>query len=183
MEAIPQEAIVNLDAIDDEVRFSALETILRLTEAPVAWADEVWDEMVAKLADCNSYQRSIGIMVLCNLAKSVADERASATLPLLLAHTRDERLTTSRQCIQNLWKVAVAHPSLAPAILDHLEDRFLGCAQEAHYNLLRRDVIQSMRAYQDAVGEGHAGDRARSLIDEEPSASYRKQYRKVLASE
>jgi hypothetical protein len=170
----------NLGAVDDRVRFEALESVLRLTEDRVAWADEAWDEMAAKLEDPNSFQRSIGIMVLCGLAKSAPEARVRETLPLILRHTRDEKFITSRQCLQSVWKLAAAHDSLAGSVLDHLETRFRECVDEPHANLLRRDVIASIRAIYDETHDPAVWNRAAALVSEEPAAKDRKQYEKVL---
>ena len=160
-----------------------MKEVLRLTEEPVSWAGAAWEELEKKLGDRSSYQRSIAVLVLCNLARSVSSERIRKTLPFLAARCRDEKFTTARQCLQNLWKPAAAHPSLAPEILDLLEVRFRDCGEEAHPNLMRRDIIQSLAAYgktADPREREGLRERVRALIAGEPSSVYRKQYEKVL---
>ncbi len=55
---------------NDQIRLKAFTTLLSLTEQPVYWTYEIWDKLVSRLNDSNSYQRTIAIMLLCNLAKS-----------------------------------------------------------------------------------------------------------------
>jgi hypothetical protein len=172
--------VENLAAVDDRVRFEALELLLQLTQGRVNWADDVWDEMLRKLEEANSYQRSIGLMMLCNLAKSDTSGRMSSTLPLLLAHTRDEKFITSRQCLQNVWKIAAADTSLTESVLGHLEERFVDCADEPHANLLRRDIVQSFRSLYDAQGDPEVWRRGHALVENEPTDKSRKQYDQML---
>src|SRR5512133_1945484 len=95
--------IENLASKDDKIRLEALQSLLKVTESKVDWGYEVWDLLFEKLGHENSYQRSIGILLLCNLAKSDGENRLGVCLDRLLAHTRDEKFITSRQCIQNIW--------------------------------------------------------------------------------
>ena len=175
-----RRALDDLSSRDDHVRSGALRSVLRATVEKVPWANEVWDELVAKLEDPNSYQRSVGLLVLCNLAKSDMFGRLRETLPLLFERTRDERFITSRQCLQNIWKVAAADETLCDGVVEHLEDRFIDCAAEPHANLLRRDIVASLRCLYDAVHDPAVWRRARTLIEQEPSAALRKQYEREL---
>jgi hypothetical protein len=172
--------IDNLSSTDDKIRLNALQTLLKLTEVPVDWVYEVWDLLLGKLENENSYQRSIGIMLLCNLAKSDSENRLKSCLDRLLAHTKDEKFITSRQCIQNIWKVAAANKSNRVKVLTHLETRFLECGQEKHYNLLRQDILQAIVSLSKSEGNGELLTKAKTLIAQEQEAKYRKQYEALL---
>lgn len=170
----------NLASKDDAIRMSALQAILQLTDDRVDWAYEAWDRLLEKLNDGNSFQRSIGVMVLCNLAKSDDENRLGGDLPLLLAHTHDEKFITSRQCLQHIWKTALTHPANRKAVLDHLEQRFRECATENHYNLLRLDIIQSMRLIYDRVKDAAILSSAKELIQLETDGKMQKRYLAAL---
>ena len=172
--------IDDLSSTDDKVRFNALQALLKLTETPVAWVYEVWDLLLDKLENENSYQRSIGIMLLCNLAKSDRENRLKSCLDRLLAHTQDEKFITSRQCIQNIWKVAAANKSNRVKVLTHLERRFLECEQEKHYNLIRQDIVQSMALLNRCEEDNKFLERVQALIEAEQNLKYRKQYEALL---
>jgi hypothetical protein len=172
--------IDNLSLTDDKTRLNALQTLLKLTEVPVDWVYEVWDLLLGKLENENSYQRSIGIMLLCNLAKSDHENRLKVSLDRLLAHTRDEKFITSRQCIQNIWKVAASNKSNRVKVLSHLETRFLECEPEKHYNLLRQDIMLSFVMLNQHAEDHELLARARALISHERELKYRKQYEVLL---
>ncbi len=175
-----RESINNLASTDDKIRFAALQSILKITDDKVEWVYEVWNDLVDKLDDKNSYQRSIAILVLCNLAKSDAENRIEACLQHLLAHTRDEKFITSRQCIQNLWKVAAANRHARDMVLDHLEYQFAECAGEKYYNLIRLDIIQSIRLLYNFEPNDRLLARAKEMVKIEQGEKYRKGYLAVL---
>jgi hypothetical protein len=172
--------IDNLASTDDKIRLEALQATLKLTESKVEWVYEVWDSLLEKLDHENSYQRSIGIMLLCNLAKSDSENRITNSLDRLLVHTKDEKFITSRQCIQNIWKVAAANKSNREKVLKHLEKRFVDCVDEKHHNLLRRDMIQSMVALYQADKDEKLLARVQASISKEQEPKYRKQYEVLL---
>jgi hypothetical protein len=119
-------------------------------------------------------------MLLCNLAKSDVEDRLGVSLDRLLAHTRDEKFITSRQCIQNIWKVAATNKSNRERVLEHLEKRFMECTNEKHYNLLRQDVVQAMMSLHGEAGDDQLLTNVQALIAEEENAKYRKQYQALL---
>ena len=55
----------------------AFNEIIAITSRPVIWANDVWDEVVAKLTDIDNHNRAIAAQVLCNLAKSDASKKNS----------------------------------------------------------------------------------------------------------
>ncbi|MCA2000985.1 MAG: hypothetical protein LDL51_03880 [Chloroflexi bacterium] len=175
-----QKHIEDLASTDDKIRLDALQATLKLTESKVDWVYEVWDLLLEKLNHENSYQRSIGIMLLCNLAKSDVENRLADSLDRLLVHTKDEKFITSRQCVQNIWKAAAASKSNREKVLKHLEKRFIECADEKHYNLLRGDIIQSMLAAYQADKDEKLLTRAQVLIAKEREPKYRKRYEALL---
>jgi len=175
-----KEHIANLDSTNDEIRLKALQTVLALTESRVDWAYEVWDDLFEKLSDENSFQRSIAIMVLCNLAKSDPEDRLHDSLDLLLAHTKDDKFITSRQCIQNIWKVATTSQQTRERVLAHLEKQFRECAEEKHYNLIRQDIMQSIKLLYDHEKDEALLTRAHELLVEEKEQKFRKKYEAIL---
>ncbi|MBI5294068.1 MAG: hypothetical protein HY869_01230 [Chloroflexi bacterium] len=177
-----QKQIEELGSTNDKIRLEALQATLKLTESKVDWVYEVWDILLEKLDHENSYQRSIGIMLLCNLAKSDTENRLAALLDRLLVHTRDEKFITSRQCIQNIWKVATANKSNRGKVWKHLEKRFVECISEKHSNLLRRDILQSMLAAYTAEKDEMLLARAQTLLAKEQEPKYRKQYEALFKS-
>jgi len=172
----------NLSSTDDKDRLDAFNKILSLTDSKVPWVYEVWDDLLLRLGHPNSYQKSIAIMLLCNLVKSDTDQRISQSIETILEHTKDEKFITSRRCIQNIWKVAAAAPDIRQKVIDHLEMRFKECASEKHFNLLRTDIIQSIRSLYDFQPDENLRELGKSMIKEENESKYRKKYEAILFS-
>jgi hypothetical protein len=175
-----QKHIENLASTDDKIRLDALQSLLKVTESKVDWIYDVWDLLLEKLDHENSYQRSIGIMLLCNLAKSDVEDRLGVSLDCLLAHTRDEKFITSRQCIQNIWKAAATNKLNRGKVLKHLEKRFDECTNEKHYNLIRQDIVQSILSLHSKEGDDGLINMTQMLIAKEKETKYRKQYEALL---
>jgi hypothetical protein len=175
-----KDLLDNLGSTDDRIRFSALQSILKLTESQVEWVYDVWDDLFEKLDHENSYQKSIAIMLLCNLAKSDKEDRLADSLDLLLAHTKDEKFITSRQCIQSIWKVATTSKRSREEVLAHLEMRYKECVEERHYNLIRQDIIQSLRHLYEEDNDDTLLTKAQELMLEEKEAKHRKKYEAIL---
>lgn len=175
-----KESIDNLASADDKTRFAALQTILKITDDKVDWVYDVWNDLVDKLDNKNSYQRSIAILVLCNLAKSDSENRMRECIHRLLAHTRDEKFITSRQCIQNIWKVAASNSYAREIVLNHLGKQFTDCVGEKHYNLIRSDIIQSFRLLYDYVQDDRLLSWAKDMAKTEKEEKYRKKYEAIL---
>jgi hypothetical protein len=172
--------IENLSSTDDKIRLEALQNLLKVTESQVDWVYEVWDLLLEKLDHANSYQRSIAVMLLCNLAKSDVENRFGDSLERLLAHTKDEKFITSRQCLQNIWQAAATNKLNREKVLKHLEKRFMECMPEKHYNLLRQDILQSMISLYGKDGDPGLLTKIQTLIANEKEMKYRKQYESLL---
>lgn len=174
MKAEMRQAIDELGSRDDQVRFKALTAVLKATEEIVTWPEEIWDNLAARLEHENSYQRSIAAMVLCNLAKSDSSNRMRGVIGKLLPLTEDEKFITSRQTIQNVWKVAATGISHQKKIVDHLAGLFERCGEQRHGNLLRLDIIQSLRKLYDQRGGASVRYTALRLIGTEADAKDQK---------
>src|SRR5262245_61163337 len=90
----------NLWTENRDLQNKAFTYILKVTEEPVDWAYEAWDELLAELTNKDNHNRAIAAQVLCNLAKSDLKERMLKDFGKLLAVTKDERFVTARHCMQ-----------------------------------------------------------------------------------
>jgi len=82
----------NLWSEDRQLQNNAFLTILKLTDKPVDWAYEAWDELLANLTHRDNHNRAIAAQVLCNLAKSDPKERILKDFDhLLIVTKKDER--------------------------------------------------------------------------------------------
>jgi hypothetical protein len=169
----------NLDQLwieDRDLQNEGYYYILKITDKPVDWAYEAWDEVVKNLSHADNHNRAIAAQVLCNLAKSDPQERILKDFKKLLNVTRDERFVTARHCMQSLWKVGVAGAKQQKLWMEGLTGRFGECISEKNCQLIRYDVLQSFRNVYDAVGDEKIKMQALKLIETEDDVKYRKKY-------
>lgn len=160
---------------DNKIRKEALDKLIELTEDTVDWTYDYWDYLVAKLNSDNSYQRTIGMLILSNLAKSDDENRFKEILDKYLSITEDERFITSRQALQNLWKVAIVNSECRYKIIKHLENMFINNKYlKTHANLIRKDVIESICKIYEENSEEVDLDFFRMKIDENCDKKERK---------
>src|SRR6266545_7322173 len=176
MDQITHTQFDNLWSQDRELQNKAFTHILKLTDNPVDWAYEVWEELLANLVDKDNHNRAIATQVLCNLAKSDPKNRMLKDFDKLLAVTKDKRFVTARHCLQALWKVGVAGKKQQKVYMEGLEDRFQECITEKNCTLIRYDILQSMRNVYDVAKDVKIKETALALIETEEDAKYRKKY-------
>ena len=80
----------------------------------------LWDTFAAKLQSENSYQRSIGLMLIAENVQWDSANRIDSILSVYLDHVQDEKPITARQCIQSLSTIARHKPYLNDAIASKL---------------------------------------------------------------
>lgn len=104
---------------DDNIRYQAL---LLLQNRSLFFADvyPYWDTLRSKLKSDNSYQRSVGLMLIADNVKWDAENRMEDTIDEYLTLLNDEKPITVRQCIQSLGKIVSAKPELSDKIADSL---------------------------------------------------------------
>ena len=161
---------------DRELQNQAFTYILGVTDKPVDWAYETWDELLANLTHKDNHNRAIAAQVLCNLAKSDSKNRILEDFERLLNVTKDERFVTARHCMQALWKVGVAGKKQQKTYMDGLERRFKQCVTEKNCTLIRYDILQSMRNVYDVVRDEKIKEKALELLETEDDLKYRKKY-------
>jgi hypothetical protein len=172
----------NLDGLqseDKEYQNKAFFHLLDVTEEPVDWAYEVWDELVERLSHKDNRQRAISAQILCNLAKSDPQDRMLKDFDALLAVTKDERFVTARHCLQAIWKVGLAGKQQQQLVVEGLETRFKECISEKNCTLIRYDIIQDLKNLYDEIKDETIREKALELIELEEDPKYRKKYARV----
>jgi hypothetical protein len=180
---MPKSAVMewraSMDSLKSDDKSSqdrAFESLSAMTEAPVDWAYDVWDELLGLIAKGDNRQRAIAGQVLCNLAKSDPKERMVKDTAALLALTRDERFVTARHCLLSLWKIAIVGARQRMAVVDGLVKRFKECGAEKNGTLIRYDIQCTLRRVYDAEPDEKLRATAEGLIALEEDAKYRKKY-------
>lgn len=176
MDKLTQTHLNNMWSEDRELQNKAFLHILDLTNKPVDWAYEVWDDLVNNLSHKDNHNRAIAAQVLCNLAKSDPKNKMLKDLDALIALTKDERFVTARHCMQSLWKVGAAGKKQQQKLLDGLEFRFKECIKEKNCTLIRYDILQCLRNVYDTVKDEKIKAKALELIETEDDLKYRKKY-------
>jgi hypothetical protein len=176
MDKLTRTHLDHIHSKDRELQNKAFSYVLNITEKPVDWAYEVWDEMVAGLTHEDNHVRAIAAQVLCNLAKSDPKNRILKDFESLLGVTKDDRFVTARHCMQALWKVGVAGKQQQKIYMEGLERRFKECITEKNCTLIRYDILQSMRNVYEAVKDKKIKEKALELIETEEDLKYRKKY-------
>jgi len=170
-------AILNdLRSSDKNLRYHAFMNLIKITDEPVDWAYQVWDELLANLKHKDNHVRAIAAQLLCNLAKSDPGNRMLKDFGSILAVTRDERFVTARHTMQALWKVGLAGEKERKLLLEGLEARYHECISERNTTLIRYDIIQDLRNLYDEVKEEYIREKALELIELEEDLKYRKKY-------
>jgi len=179
MEETLRAHLNNLWSEDGELQNKAFLHVLAVTDKPVDWAYDVWDELMGNLTHKDSHNRAIAAQVLCNLAKSDPKNRMLKDFDALLAVTKDERFVTARHCMQALWKVGVAGRKQQELYINGLEGRYKECIKEKNCTLIRFDILQSLRNVYDVVKDEAIRVKALELIQTEDDLKYRKKYARL----
>ena len=179
MEPIIREHINNIRSKDRELQNRAFIYLTEVTEEPVDWAYEAWDELVENLAHKNNRVRAILSQLLINLAKSDPEKRMLKDFGSLLAVTKDKRFVTARHCLQNLWKIGAVGTEQKKILVKGLEARYRECVSEKNSTLIRYDIIQGLRNLYDAVKDEEIQAKALALIETEDDLKYRNKYSNV----
>ena len=176
MDKITRSHFDNLHSTNREVQGSAYSFLLEKTAQPVAWAYEVWDELVQALRDQDNRKRSIAAQLLCHLALSDPEGRILRDFDKLLAVTKDEKFVTARHCLQALWRIGTAGKKQRKKVVDGLASRFAECIAEKNCTLIRYDILAGLRRLYDAVKDEKIRQKALSLIETENDLKYRRKY-------
>jgi hypothetical protein len=168
--------IDNIRSKDGQVQNQAYFHILGLTDQPVDWAYDVWEELIEGLTHPDNHVRAISAQVLSNLAKSDPKNRMLKDFDRLLEVTKDEKFVTARHCLQSLWKVGVAGKRQQKVYMEGLEHRFNECIVEKNWSLIRYDILQSLRNVYDVTKDEKVKEKALELIETEQDPKYRRKY-------
>ncbi len=165
-----------LHSTDRNIQGDAFKTLLTVTDKPVDWAYEAWDELLQMLTSKDNHARTIGAQLLCGLAKSDPKNRILKDFPAILAVTHDERFVTARHTLLSLWKIGAAGKKQQKMVVDGLAQRFNECRVEKNCTLIRYDIIVVLKNLYDQIKDEKIKEKAWELIETEPDLKYRKKY-------
>ena len=152
-------------ASDDRTEaYDALVTLFAITEAPVPWAYDVWDELVEQLDHRDGHVRAFAAQLLARLALSDPEERILRDFPQLQALLYDERTVTARHTLQSIWRVGLAGDAQRERVMQALKTRFEDCTDLKHASMVRSDIIIALAALVQATESAPVQELAESLI-------------------
>lgn len=130
---------------DDAVRYQALQ-LLQHRSGAFADVYPYLDVFCEKLKSGNSYQRSIGLMLIADNAKWDGENRLDGMLEEYLLLLKDDKPITVRQCIQALGRIAIHKTDLHRRIADGLMAIDLSEVKETMRKLILLDILNVLAA-------------------------------------
>ncbi|MGB7872992.1 MAG: DNA-directed RNA polymerase subunit alpha C-terminal domain-containing protein [Anaerolineales bacterium] len=169
----------NIRSKDGSLQNEAYHFLMEVTEKPVDWAYEAWDDLIEGLTHKDNHVRAISSQVLANLAKSDPKGRMFKDFEKLLNVTKDTRFVTARHCLQSIWKVGLGGKNAQHLVVKGLEQRYHECISEKNCTLIRYDIVVDLRNLYDATTSSEIKEKALELIELETDLKYRKKYASV----
>ncbi|HHV42401.1 MAG TPA: hypothetical protein GXX72_06120 [Clostridiaceae bacterium] len=157
-EDIPQ-LIEWLTSKDDSIRYQAF---LLLQNRSLFFADvyPYWDTLRNKLKSDNSYQRSIGLMLIAENTKWDTENRMECIIDDYLTLLNDKKPITIRQCIQSLGTIAMAKPGLQDRIASRLINLDISAVKETMRKSILLDILNVLLI----IKKSHKTDEIESYI-------------------
>lgn len=135
------QLVALLDSKEDDVRYPAFLLLQKRSEIkPDVYP--YWVVLVRKMDDANSYQRSIGCMLIAENVRWDQENRFGGILKAYLAHCNDERFITSRQTIQSIRRWLPLHPEYFQEVADMLQSIDIGSFKETQRKLIFTDILE-----------------------------------------
>ncbi len=135
--------VLRLDSAEDKIRYPAF-LLLRERSKIAADVYPFWDVLAAKLTSENSYQRSIGVMLLSANAQHDTACNMQEALPDVLRLLGDPKPITVRQCAQALPEILSAKPELADQIGQAIRSVDLMAYKDTMRKLILIDFLEAL---------------------------------------
>jgi hypothetical protein len=129
---------------DDKLRYNAL-LLLQSVSRQFPFVYEYWGELAKKLESDNSYQRSLGVMLLAENVRWDKEDRFSKTIEAYLGCCNDEKFITARQTIQGLEGILRATEKYEAQIKQYLTSVSFVQYKENQQKLLAKDVSNILK--------------------------------------
>ena len=128
-----------LDEKDDAARYNAFLLLQSSSrESPLVY--EYWSILERKLECPNSYQRSLGLMLIAENVRWDKKDNFSKTISKYLHRCSDEKFITARQAIQGLEVILKSTDKFDEEIKQSLTDLQVSKYKENQQKLVRKDL-------------------------------------------
>jgi len=128
---------------DDKIRYQAFQLLQQRSE----FSEDVcfyWDVLRNKLKSDNSYQRSIGLMLIAENAKWASKEMLEEIMQEYLELLHDEKPITVRQCIQSITKITPFAAELNDTIIKSLISLDIMGVKETMRKSILTDILTAL---------------------------------------
>jgi hypothetical protein len=165
---------------DDNLRYKSF-LLLQSRSENFADVYPYWDAFVDKLNNDNSYQRSIGLMLIAENVRWDEQKKFNALADQYLALCDDEKPVTVRQCIQSLLKIVPFNPDCIAKVVDKLIGIDLMQRKDTQRKLLLTDILTVLLECQkiqpqEKVDRYICGALTGGILDEKTRKNFAAQY-------
>jgi hypothetical protein len=139
--------VATLAEKDDTVRYNAFLLLKANSNLfPIVYGH--WSELEKKLESSNSYQRSLGLMLISENVKWDTNDKFKRTVDNYLSCCLDDKFITARQAIQGLANIVNGTSKYDGKIKQALTNLGLNKYKETQQNLLKKDIANIMKMIQ-----------------------------------
>jgi len=130
--------IQTLNEKDDTIRYNAF-LLLQSSSRAFPYVYDYWDILEGKLESTNSYQRSLGVMLIAENVKWDKDDKFSNAFNNYMSCCNDEKFITARQSIQGLEAILKATNKYDNKIQQSLTNLKISQYKDNQQKLLSKD--------------------------------------------
>ena len=139
--------VATLTEKDDTIRYNAF-LLLKASSILFPLVYGHWGELEKKLESSNSYQRSLGLMLISENVKWDKDGKFNGSVGNYLSCCLDEKFITARQAIQGLANIVNATSKYDGKIKQALASLALDKYKETQQNLLKKDIANILKIFE-----------------------------------
>jgi hypothetical protein len=132
--------VETLNEKDDKLRYNAF-LLLQAYSKQQPLVYEYWAELEKKLGSGNSYQRSLGAMLIAENVRWDKDGKFAKLMDKYMACCNDEKFITARQTIQGLGIIIESTGKYKDAIKQALAKLTFTQYKDNQQKLLQKDVL------------------------------------------
>lgn len=129
---------------DETVRYKAF-LLLQANSRQFPFAYQHWGELEKKLESANSYQRSIGLMLVAENVRWDKEGKFSKTIDRYLSCCLDEKFITARQAIQGLANIIAGTSTYNDKIKESMTQLPLEKYKANQQKLLKKDAANILK--------------------------------------
>jgi hypothetical protein len=136
--------VETLNEKDDKLRYNAF-LLLQASSRQFPYVYKYWDEFEKKLDNENSYQRSLGVMLIAENVRWDQGGKFSKTINKYLSCSTDEKFITARQTIQGLEIILKTTDKFNDTIKQRLVNLQLSHYKDNQQKLLSKDISNVLK--------------------------------------